>query len=80
MAELGLAWGGTGVVGGWGGGRSISYTHIFRQVRHNYFSPSRTHIFPPSRTHIYVYILDSHRRLTAPVRSYKAQFEAVKRL
>ena len=29
---------------------------------------------------IYIYILDLHRRLTAPVKSYKAQFEEVKRL
>ena len=28
----------------------------------------------------YIEILDSHRRLTAPVKSYKAQFEEVKRL
>ena len=30
--------------------------------------------------YIYIYILDLHRRLTAPVKSYKAQFEEVKRL
>ena len=28
----------------------------------------------------YIYILDLHRRLTAPVKSYKAQFEEMKRL
>ena len=30
--------------------------------------------------HRHIYILDLHRRLTAPVKSYKAQFEEVKRL
>ena len=29
--------------------------------------------------YLYIYILDLHRRLTAPVKSYKAQFEEVKR-